>query len=79
VEQVAEKHLIKVRDAIKKAVDERNATLAGRIADVARFRYGLNYNATVDMVNRIMGRDVSAEWEGLMYEADGQNEEDIDC
>lgn len=59
---------MKLQDAPRKAVEERNATACGRIADVLRFRYGMNLRP-----DRCGGRERGcspALWESLMYEAD---------
>lgn len=61
---------VTVGDAIRSAVEERNAAKAAKIADFLRFNRGLNYNQTVRIVNHAVGRDASGEWEALMYEAD---------
>jgi hypothetical protein len=58
-----------LRDCIVRAVRERNATLAGRVADVLRFRYGLDYRQTYEAVNAIEPVD-PREWEALLYESD---------
>ena len=58
-----------LKEAIKKAVDEDNATLAGRCADTMRFGFGLDYNESFAMVEKITGTDV-ATWDSLLYRAD---------
>lgn len=47
---------MKLQDAPRKAVEERNATACGRIADVLRFRYGMNYDQTVAVAESVAAR-----------------------
>jgi len=59
---------MKIGEAIKKAVAENDAKLAGQIADSARVR-GISYNGLRDMF--IKQTEVDADgFEELMYEAD---------
>jgi hypothetical protein len=57
------------REQLQKAVRERDATVAGAIADQLRFVYGLNYDQTFELVKDWTGLD-AAEWATLMSEAD---------
>jgi hypothetical protein len=50
-------------------VKEKDAHLAGVIADQMRFVYGLDYSGTFAMVKDWTGLD-AAEWATLMSEAD---------
>jgi len=58
-----------LKEAIEKAVRERNPILAGRVADFCWFRLGWNYQKTFDEVFAITGIDLPA-WDELLYEAD---------
>lgn len=55
-------------DVIRRAIRERNATMAGRISDRCRAR-GLTYQQTYELVNSVEPISAPA-WETLMYEAD---------
>jgi len=47
-------------------VRERNAELAGKLADFLRFKGGLNYDQTYELVNSI--EPISPEdWDDLLY------------
>lgn len=63
--------LLTLCEALK--ADPTNPFLAGRIANMARVRYGMNYKETADYVEAVTGIDLH-QWEGLMQEADGQQE-----
>lgn len=58
-----------IGEALKKAIDERNPAMAGRIVDNLRFRFGMRYADAYGMAHRLTGIS-EADWEGLMYEAD---------
>lgn len=58
-----------LRECITRAVRERNAVLAGKVADVLRLRYGLDYRQTYEAVNAVEPIDMR-DWESLLYEAD---------
>jgi len=55
-------------EAIKKAVADQDAKLAGQIADGARSR-GISYNGLRDMFTKLTDIDADG-FEELMYEAD---------
>ena len=62
-----------IKEAITKAVTERNATLAGKIVDTLRFQYRMNYNDIRATFAEMSGRPdlcTEAAFESLMYEAD---------
>ena len=61
---------MKLHDAIAKAIDERDATAAGAVADFLRFRVGLNYDQTFEAVQKVRPHVTLAKWDGLLYEAD---------
>lgn len=56
-------------EGIKKAVSERNAYMAGRIADRLRFEQGLNYNQIAKLFEEHAGCN-ACDFENLMFEAD---------
>ena len=58
-----------IKDAMIKAVTERNATLAGRICDKMRFELGATYN---DIETRFVQNTgcTKSDFEMLMYYAD---------
>ncbi len=58
-----------IKDAMIKAVNERNATLAGRICDKMRFELGATYNDIEARFVRNTGC-TPADFEALMYYAD---------
>lgn len=60
-----------IKEAMQKAVTERNAVLAGRICDKMRFELGANYN---DIESRFIKNTgcTKADFESLMYWADTQ-------
>ncbi len=55
-------------EAIRKAVTENDAKLAGRISDDMRSR-GIRYSGVFASFNRVTGID-AADFDALMYEAD---------
>ena len=58
-----------IKNAVIRAVKEKNALAAGIISDHLWFKHGMNYNEQVAFVNKVA--DCSpADWEELMYEAD---------
>jgi hypothetical protein len=61
--------MMTMRQAIKSAVTERNATLAGQVADKLRFRYGMNYEESLEVVQAVVPVD-RADWDALLYAAD---------
>lgn len=64
---------MKLTDAIKQAVANRDSALAGKVADVLRFRCGMSYQESYEYVNRQSPIDIR-DWESLMYEADTEAE-----
>lgn len=61
-----------VGQIIMRAVTESNATLMGKIAEVCRFKFSMNYDQTYDFVNGIC-RISKADFENLMYLSDMQS------
>jgi len=65
--------MMKLREALKEletASGERRVKLASGIADVLRFRGGMNYDQTVEFIcEHVLGMTPEY-WETLMYEAD---------
>ena len=62
-------------DIIVAAVQKRNATAAGRIADILRFKHGMTYQESFDFVcEQCRKRGVEppelAAWDELLREAD---------
>ena len=60
---------MKITKAIKKAVDTRNSEMAGRIADVLRFKWEMNYDEIYNKVNSIAPISKPM-WEAMMYESE---------
>lgn len=60
---------MKIRDMIKEAVSERDPVKAGRVADILRFRFGLDYDASYELVNKVEPIRPQL-WAAMMYEAD---------
>jgi hypothetical protein len=60
---------MKLGEAIKKAVQERDAAAVGGIADFLRFKLGMNYEQSFQFVHKLIAiaRD---EWEVLLYESE---------
>lgn len=56
-------------DAIKKAVETHDASLAGKVADYCRFKLGMSYQETLEFVQAIAPISES-NWESLLYYAD---------
>ena len=67
--------MVTIGEAIKKAVAEGNALMAGRIADRLRFEFGFNYDQTRDAFIKHGGADAEG-FEGLMYAADTTESEE---
>lgn len=64
---------MKLSEVIAEAIDTNNAQLAGQVADVLRFRYGMNYATIYQTVCKV--RPVTeAQWDALLYEADSCQE-----
>lgn len=64
---------VSMSEVIRQAVREKNPRKAGKVADVLRFRFGLDYESVYNVVNKI--EPISKEdWEALMYEADTAGE-----
>jgi hypothetical protein len=61
---------LKMDDAIAKAIDERNARLAGIVANSLRFKGGMNYEQVLARVQKVRPNVTAEDWECLMYEAD---------
>ena len=60
---------MKVKDAIKKAVKERDCELFGKIADILRFRFRLNYDESYKLINKI--EPISKRrYEEMLYESE---------
>jgi len=61
-------------DKIREAIANQDATAAGRIADRLRFKCGLNYSQSLQIVMKAAPDDYDpAEWDALLYEADRQD------
>ena len=58
-------------EGIKTSVETRNATLAGRIADVLRFKLGFDYEATFQFFHEHTNIN-RPDFENLMCEVDEQ-------
>lgn len=58
-----------LKEAIKKAVTENDATKAGRIVENLRFKHGLDYKGCARMFENCAGCS-EADFEALMYESD---------
>jgi hypothetical protein len=58
-----------LKEAIEKAVQEKNAILAGHIADFCWVRLRWNYAKTYEEVKKITGIELP-DWDALLYEAD---------
>lgn len=59
-----------MKQLIEKAIDERSPRLAGRVADVLRFKGSMNYDEVLACVRRFRPEVTPRIWEALMYEAD---------
>ncbi len=64
-----------IRDAIIQAVTDRNARVAGAVADALRFKLGMTYRESFDFVVGQCRRSgvkppELADWDALLYEAD---------
>ena len=60
---------MKTREAIAKAIDTRNAGLAGRIADTLRGR-GFTYARVLEAFQEVRPQLTAGDFEELMAEAD---------
>lgn len=60
---------MKLKEAIEKAVRERNPIMAAQISDFCWMRLGWNYNKTFEEVHKLTGIELS-KWDELLYEAD---------
>ena len=61
--------LITVQAMIAKAIDTRNAKLAGEIADLLR-QQGCNYHEVLQRVQAERPNVTEAEWAALLYESE---------
>ena len=62
-----------LKEAIKKAVEEHNTVMAGKIADALRFRYGMNHESIRQMFSTLSERSdlcTPPKFDALMREAD---------
>ena len=59
-----------LKEAIIKAVTERNSFIAGQIADKLRFKYKLNYADSFEVIRGITPKLSLAEWDSLLNESD---------
>lgn len=57
-------------DKIREAIKHQDATLAGRIADRLRYRHGLNYAQSFEIVKKAAPDIELPDWDALLYEAD---------
>lgn len=60
------------KNVIIKAVKEKDAQAAGKIADTFRFKFGYTYKQVYEIVNSVQPVSL-ADWEELMQEADYYN------
>lgn len=65
---------MRLDEALKRAVAEHNAIMAGRCADVLRYRYGMTYAQVFAFVCEHVPGMTGSRWESLMYEADMESE-----
>lgn len=61
---------MKFQEAIRKAVETKDAKLAGNMASWLRLDRGLNYREIYEMVNSIAPIDL-ATWDALLRESEG--------
>ena len=59
---------MKIRDLIRQAVEKQDAAAAGQVAEFCRFKAGLNYRETFDLVHRRSPSISLAQWDALLYE-----------
>lgn len=57
-------------DKIREAIETQDATLAGRIADQLRFKHGLNFQQSFEVIKKASPDTELADWAALLYEAD---------
>jgi len=60
---------LKLKDLIKRAVEQSDASAAGNVADICRFKIGLDYHHTFELVRRMYPDLDAATWENLLYAA----------
>lgn len=62
--------MISLAIAIRKAIDEDNHVIAGRIVDHLRFKFGWNYQQILERVKKERPNVTDAQWDSLLYRAD---------
>lgn len=63
---------MKINDALGAAIDNHDGILAGKVVDVLRFRFGMNYHEILARAQRLRPDLTHAAWETLMGMADVQ-------
>jgi len=58
---------MKLKDAIKKAVDNKDASMAGKIVDTLRYHFTFDYDRVFNMFHRLTNI-TKEDFEKLMYE-----------
>ena len=58
-----------LKEAMEKAVKERNPIMAAKIVDFCWGRLGWTYNKIYEEVHKLTGIELP-EWDALLYEAD---------
>jgi hypothetical protein len=58
-----------VGEAMKKAIAEDNAIMAGRVSDQLRFNHGWSYDMVYELAKKTAGIS-AADFDDLMYRAD---------
>jgi hypothetical protein len=59
-----------LRQALRQALQIENAPAVGHLADLMRFKLGLNYQESFAAAQRACPGLTLAQWDGLLYEAD---------
>lgn len=58
------------KESIRKAVKDQNGKKAGRLAEVLRFEYGMDYQDTFELFKRTVPGLTLVEFDSLMYQFD---------
>jgi hypothetical protein len=59
-----------LREALRQAIDTENAAAVGYLADLMRFKLGMNYQESFAAAQRACPGLTLDRWDGLLYEAD---------
>ena len=59
-----------LREALRQAIQTENAMAVGHLADLMRFKLGLNYQESFAAARRACPGLTLDRWDGLLYEAD---------